>query len=158
MEEYLYIFLDYINIILILFPISLGYFFGRYAEKKHYISIAERETKFRNIPDSTWKYPVPMKGTIVDAQLVTGSVVISIDYFKRLLAGLRNVFGGRVTSYESLVDRARREAMLRMKEQCPNASQIINVRIETSSISKNAKKGSVGSVEALAFGTALTYK
>jgi uncharacterized protein YbjQ (UPF0145 family) len=149
---------EYINIIIIILPIALGYFFGRYAEKKHYKSIAERENKFRNIPDSTWKFPVPMKGEIVDAQLVTGSVVISIDYFKRMLAGLRNIFGGRVTSYETLVDRARREAMLRMKEQCPNASQIINVRIETSSISKNAKKGSVGSVEALAFGTALIYK
>jgi len=149
---------NYINIILIILPIALGYFFGRFAEKKHYNSIVERENKFRDLPESTWKYPFPMKGTIVDAQLVTGSVVISIDYFKRLLAGLRNVFGGRVTSYESLVDRARREAMLRMKEKCPNASQIINVRIETSSISKNAKKGTVGSVEALAYGTALTYQ
>ena len=71
---------NYINIILIILPIALGYFFGRFAEKKHYNSIVERENKFRNMPDSTWKYPLPMKGTIVDAQLVTGSVVISIDY------------------------------------------------------------------------------
>ena len=147
-----------INIAIILLPIALGYFFGRYAENKHYKSILARENKFRKLPTSNWKIPLPMQGNIVEARLVTGSVVISIDYFKRLLAGLRNVFGGRVRSYETLVDRARREAILRMKEQCPGASQIINVRIETSSISQNASKGTIGSVEALAYGTALIYK
>ena len=146
------------NIAIILLPIALGYFFGRYAENKHYKSILEREGKFRKLPTANWKIPLPMQGNIVEARLVTGSVVISIDYFKRLLAGLRNVFGGRVRSYETLVDRARREAILRMKEQCPHASQIINVRIETSSISQNAKKGTIGSVEALAYGTALIFK
>ncbi len=147
-----------INIAIILLPLALGYFFGRHAESKHYKSILERESNFRKLPTSTWKIPLPMKGNIVEARLVTGSVVISIDYFKRLLAGLRNMFGGRVASYETLVDRARREAILRMKEQCLGASQIVNVRIETSSISKNDKKGTVGSVEALAYGTALTFK
>lgn len=147
-----------INITIILLPIALGYFFGRYAENKHYKSILERESKFRKLPTSNWKIPLPMQGNIVEARLVMGSVVISIDYFKRLLAGLRNVFGGRVRSYETLVDRARREAILRMKEECPGASQIINVRIETSSISQNASKGTIGSVEALAYGTALFFK
>ena len=147
-----------INIAIILLPLALGYFFGRHAENKHYKSILERESKFRKIPTSNWKIPLPMQGSIVEARLVTGSVVISIDYFKRLLAGLRNIFGGRVASYETLVDRARREAILRMKEQCQGASQVINIRIETSSISQNAKKGTVGSVEALAYGTALTFK
>jgi len=147
-----------IDIAIILLPITLGYFFGRYAENKHYKSILARENKFRKLPTSNWKIPLPMQGNIVEARLVTGSVVISIDYFKRILAGLRNVFGGRIRSYETLVDRARREAILRMKEQCPGASQIINVRIETSSISQNASKGTIGSVEALAYGTALFFK
>lgn len=147
-----------INIAIFILPIALGYFFGRYAENKHYKSILARESKFRKLPTSNWKIPMPMQGNIVEARLVTGSVVISIDYFKRILAGLRNVFGGRVRSYETLIDRARREAILRMKEQCPGASQIINVRIETSSISQNASKGTIGSVEALAYGTALIFK
>ncbi|MCI5128213.1 MAG: hypothetical protein D3907_06860, partial [Candidatus Electrothrix sp. AUS3] len=33
-------------------------------------------------------------------------------YFKRIVAGLRNIFGGNVQSYETLVDRARREAVI----------------------------------------------
>ena len=43
--------------------------------------------------------------------LVAGSVVISEDYFKRIVSSLQSLFGGRLRSYESLVDRARREAV-----------------------------------------------
>ena len=71
--------------------------------------------------------------------MVCGSAVISIDYFKRILAGLRNIFGGTVKSYETLIDRARREALLRMKEKADDATMIINVRIETSTIGKTKR-------------------
>ena len=89
--------------------------------------------------------------------LVSGSVVISVDYFKRILAGLRNIFGGNVQSYETLVDRARREAVLRMKESCPDADYVLNLRLETSSIFKGKRK-QVGSVEVLAYGTAVYFQ
>ncbi|KMP11087.1 hypothetical protein UZ36_05620 [Candidatus Nitromaritima sp. SCGC AAA799-C22] len=144
----------YITMILI----ALGYFVGRWAEARHYRSILEREEKFRLLPTIALKKHIPQDGDIVKMELVTGCVVISIDYFKRMLAALRNIFGGNVASYETLVDRARREAILRMKEQCPGASQIINLRLETSSIFKTSAKGSVGSVEVIAYGTAVTVR
>ena len=91
--------------------------------------------------------------------MVQGSAVISVDYFKRLLASLRNLFGGTIRSYETLLDRARREALLRMKESAPaGTSMIVNVRVETSTVGKNSHKKGVGCVEALAYGTALTLK
>ncbi|MCH6588380.1 MAG: YbjQ family protein, partial [Proteobacteria bacterium] len=88
--------------------------------------------------------------------LVVAAVVISVDYFKRFVAGLRMIFGGRVHTYESLLDRGRREALLRMQERAKElgANMIFNVRLETSSISKGARR-SVGSVEVLAYGTAI---
>jgi len=145
-----------INIVLIVVPIMLGYFFGRRIERRHYESIREREAQFASLMTTALKQPLePQK--VVTAELVSGSVVISIDYFKRFLAGLRNFFGGNITAYESLVDRARREAILRMKESAAGADEIINIRIETSSISKNSSKGNIGSVEVLAYGTALKY-
>ena len=90
--------------------------------------------------------------------MVYGNAVISIDYFKRLLAGLRKIFGGTVKSYESLLDRARREAILRMKEMAQGSTIIVNVRIETSTIGKQANKKGVGCIEAMAYGTALTLE
>ncbi|MEN8146539.1 MAG: heavy metal-binding domain-containing protein [Campylobacterota bacterium] len=144
------------DLIVFLTLIALGFFVGSYLEKKHYRSIREREVKYASIPTIMLKKTLHPE-RVKESRLVNGSVVISIDYYKRLIAALRNIFGGNVTSYESLVDRARREAVLRMKEDAKNADEIINIRLETSSISKNDQKGTIGSVEVLAYGTALTY-
>ncbi|MBN2332306.1 MAG: heavy metal-binding domain-containing protein [Deltaproteobacteria bacterium] len=146
------------DLIIFLLLLGLGYGAGSWAEKRHYQLIGKREKQFLNLPALTAKKLVMDEQLVERAILVSGSAVISIDYFKRLLAGLRNIFGGTVKSYESLIDRARREAILRMKENAHGASMIVNVRIETSTIGKNAVKGKVGSVEALAYGTAITMK
>ncbi|MGB5966543.1 MAG: heavy metal-binding domain-containing protein [Sulfurimonadaceae bacterium] len=145
-----------IDLIVVLTLITLGYFVGSHLEKKHYISIREREAEYASLPTVMLKNPLHPE-LVKESRLVNGSVVISIDYFKRLMAAFRNIFGGNVSSYESLVDRARREAILRMKEDAKGSDEIINLRIETASISKNDRKGSIGSVEVLAYGTALRY-
>ncbi len=145
------------NLIIFLVLVVLGYTAGSIAEKKHYKSIREREKETRNLPAVTIKNAIDGTEEILDARLVMGSAVISIDYFKRILASLRNIFGGEVMSYETLVDRARREAMLRMKQMATGSDIILNMRIETSSIGKSAnKRKSIGSVEAFAYGTAVT--
>ncbi len=143
---------------LIIFAIllSLGYFFGRHAEKRHYKSILKREKHLVQLPTSASKYLLDDGRRIKRAHLVNGSMVVSVDYFKRILASLRNIFGGNVQSYETLIDRARREAVLRMKESCPGADQVINLRLETSSITKGRGK-QIGSVEVLAYGTAVYF-
>ncbi len=144
------------NLILVIVLTAVGFVTGKIAENKHYTSIREREKATLKLPITNTRKPLGIAPGNVRLELVTGSVVISVDYFKMMLAGLQNVFGGHVTAYESLIDRARREAILRMKAQKPRATQIFNVRIETTSISKNAGRGAVGSVEVLAYGTALT--
>ena len=141
------------QLILFLLLIVLGYFFGSRAEKKHLHTIREREKTYQNLPTIMLKKPLNPQ-TISRYKLVGGSVVISIDYFKKFVASLVNLFGGSMSSYESLVDRARREAILRMKADAGDASEIINLRIETSSISKNAQQN-VGAVEVIAYGTAI---
>jgi uncharacterized protein YbjQ (UPF0145 family) len=134
---------------------ALGYLTGTMAERRHYRSIEKREKQYIEIPTATFReVPFP-KEQVASVTLVAGSAVISIDYFKRVLAKLRNIFGGTVKSYESLIDRARREAVLRMKEQALDADIIVNVRIETSAIGKYRKKRSIGCLEALAYGTAV---
>ncbi len=144
-----------VDLIVLATLLATGYFFGQYYEKKHYKSIILREKKYRNIVAVSSRIP-PVSEKPDASILVTGSVVISIDYFKRFLASLRTLIGGRVVSYESLLDRARREAILRMKEKASTlgADKIFNIKLETSSISKNTR-GGIGSIEVLAYGTAL---
>jgi uncharacterized protein YbjQ (UPF0145 family) len=152
MEQYA----QYLNLIVIFALIALGYVAGTIVEKRHYRSIARREAAFINLPAVTMKSPGYPPERIRSADMVYGSAVISIDYFKRFLAGLRNIFGGTIKSYETLIDRARREALLRMKEMAGDASVIINVRFETATIGRTSNRKGVGCVEVLAYGTALT--
>ncbi|MCW8945560.1 MAG: YbjQ family protein [Sedimenticola sp.] len=142
------------ELIVFLVLMTLGYLVGQFAEKKHYKSITEREKKLKELPTVASRFPPP--GKRHDQSLVMGNTVISIDYFKRFVATLRNLFGGRVTSYETLLDRARRESLLRMKEQAKamGAEYVFNVKYETASISKG-RNNTIGSVEVLAYGTAL---
>ncbi len=144
------------DLIIFIILLGMGYFFGRLAEKKHYKSIIKREKQYKNILAVNSRVP-PIAAKPMSSCLVSGSVVVSVDYFKRFLSGLRALIGGRVIAYESLLDRARREAILRMKKQASdlNANMIFNIKFETSSISKNAR-GRIGSIEVLAYGTAFT--
>jgi uncharacterized protein YbjQ (UPF0145 family) len=147
-----------IDLIIFLSLLVLGYAAGSWAEKRHYRSIAERENATLNLPAVTLKSVEIPERKIQSARLVYGSAVISVDYFKRMLAGLRNIFGGKVKSYESLVDRARREALLRMKEMAGSSTVIVNVRIETSAVGKQSRRKNIGCLEAMAYGTALTVE
>jgi uncharacterized protein YbjQ (UPF0145 family) len=150
--------LQHSDFFIFIFFVALGYGAGSLMERNHYRSIRKREQALLSLPVTTTEHESFIGSEIGEATLVVGSVVVSIDYFKRLLAILRNIFGGAVTSYESLVDRARREAILRMKEAArqQGAALVINLRLETSAIGQQAnRKRQVGSVEAIAYGTAI---
>lgn len=147
------------QLVIFIILVALGYTAGTIAERKHYRSIEARERSFLNLPAVTTKNESFKEQDVEKARLVAGNAVISLDYFKRILAGLRNIFGGEVISYVTLIDRARREAILRMKEEAGRADIILNLRIETSSIGQTAnKRNTVGSIEAIAYGTAITLK
>lgn len=149
-----------LGIVTFLVLLGVGYFAGTYIEKKHFREIQERERALLWLPAVAMKN-VTLDHEIVDSKLVCGSVVISVDYFKRFLAKLRNFFGGEIKSYSSLLDRARREALLRMKEQATDCDIIVNVRLETSTIGAgetSQSKNPLSCVELYAYGTALKVR
>ena len=128
---------------------------GRWIERRHYASLRRRECQLADVLVFAVRFPPP-RLTAPATGLVAGSAVIADDYFKSLVAGLHSFFGGRVRSYESLVDRARREAVLRMKAEARRrgAGMIVNVKLQTFSI-PGRRPGSTRAVEVLAYGTAL---
>lgn len=131
--------------------ITCGFVFGRMAEKRHFKSIIEREKQANKLPVVASRYPP--EDVPYHQQLVSGSVVVASDYFKTFTAGLVNIFGGSVTPFESLLDRGRREAILRMKNEAGklNADLVFNVKLETTAIAT----GRAGAIEVLAYGTAM---
>ena len=134
-----------------------AYFIGTMIEARHFRSIRRREREYRDYPVVTFD-SMPEDWSAGASTLVSGSVVISLDYFKRVIAGLRAIVGGRVKTYEPLLDRARREAVLRMIESSREQGYdgIFNVRIETSRLANSTGDGNgTAGVEMLAFGTAV---
>jgi uncharacterized protein YbjQ (UPF0145 family) len=143
-----------VQLVVFLLLLGVGLSFGRAAERRHLRSLLQREAGLRDLLVFNERR-VPVDQAFRDATLVVGSVVIAEDYFKRIAASLRSFFGGRLTSYESLMDRGRREAILRMKEEARRrgATMVFNVRIETASLSEEG--GTMFSAEFIAYGTAL---
>ena len=133
------------------------YFIGSWLERRHYKDIRAREDQLRDFPAITFE-TIPEGWQVEATHLAQGSVVVSVDYFKRFVAGLRAFFGGRIKTYEPLLDRARREALLRMIDAAKNegCDAVINIRMETSRLASSRKggKGTAG-VEMLAYGTGL---
>lgn len=143
------------GIIIFLVLLTTGYITGTMIERRHYKSIIAREQQ-NTTPLVFSAKTLPVEGHFTEIGLVSGSTVISVDYFKSVSARLRAIAGGRIGGFESLIDRARREAVLRMKQDAKqkNATMIFGVRFETASISKGSGR-SIGSVEVLAYGSAV---
>lgn len=144
------------EIIIFFIFLFCGFFFGRMTEKRHFKSIIRREYLLSKIKITTSKLPITKDKEIDRSMLVCGEVAVSVDYFKHIVASIIGFFGGSIKGYESLLERARREATLRLKECIPGASEIINLRIETTSVSQGPKQH-VKCVIVVASGTALFY-
>ena len=151
--ENVIIILLYIGVPLLL--LLLGGVIGGAVESAHFRRLDAREQGFSDILLSDTKR-LPAGWRASDAVLVNGEAVIATDYFKVVAASLRNLFGGRVRGYETLMDRARREAVCRMLDRArrAGANVVWNVRIETSTI-QGKKQGKSGGVEVLVYGTAM---
>lgn len=128
----------------------IGVFFGTRAQKKHIANLKAREAALSHIIVTNLK-TLPATGN--PPILVTGSVVIAFDYFRRFIAGFVMLVGGRITMYETMLDRARREALLRLLEEAhaAGAQEVHNIRYEFSRVGNTTK----GGAELLAYGTAV---
>ncbi len=147
------------EILILLIIVGATYVTGTIIEKRHYKDIIKREIALIKKPiinagAKTWN----SKKKIKKIELVTGEVVISGDYFKNFAATLKSFFGGRLTSFESVLDRGRREAILRMRENAKDANFIINAKIESVMINDYYTNNSVPQCAIIAYGTAITYE
>lgn len=143
------------GLIVFLGLLLIGYVVGTQTEKSHVRDIEQREQKVRHVP----VYNLSNCELVPPAQtstMVVGSVVISSDYFKTVMASLLSLIGGRISVYEGLLERGRREALLRMKEEAIawGASQVLNVRIESASLNGDASNGLMA-IEVMAYGTGI---
>ena len=130
---------------------------GSITERAHRRSLAERERDNEGILITNLaSFPRAVPG-LQPPQLIVAEVVISSDYLKSFVASLRKLLGGELTTYRTLMERARREALLRLVEQARVAgyNAIGNVRIATADIGgSTGRRGSLVLVSVLGSATA----
>lgn len=136
--------------LIILFVV--GWFFGARHERQHLVQLVISEQELGHILVSSERFHQPRLAANSEGELVLGSVVIAQDYFKMVIAKVLSLFGKNLTTYETLLDRARREALVRMRAQAQakGYNHIYGLRLEVSNINQ---LGSM--VEAIAYGTAV---
>lgn len=93
---------------------------------------------------------VPGRRLVEQFGLVAGSTVRAKHFGKDIMAGLKNIVGGELTSYTALLNDSRKEATDRMVAQARQlgANAIVNVRFSTSSVAE-------GAAELYVYGTAV---
>ena len=130
----------------------VGWFFGSRHERHHLAQLSIAEQSLSHIIVSSERFYRPKLAAGSEGELVLGSVVIAQDYFKMIIARVLSIFGKNLTTYETLLDRARREAIVRMRTEAKakGYNHIYGLRLEVSNINQ---LGSM--VEAIAYGTAV---
>ena len=129
-----------------------GYLYQKSKKKK----LLQRELNSTRDPISNLKTP-SNDSPIKYSQLVWANVVMSPSWFQLLIAGIYKLIGGNVNTLTGIFDWARREVLQRLREKAWNEGfdDVINLRIETSMISKNTDKQA--SMEIVAYGTGIKY-
>jgi len=146
----------WLQILPILVLLLLGFTVGGFVERAHFKRLDEREVALRYMLVTDLKNP-PQGLSARSCGLVVGEVVIGSDYFKTVAAKLKSLFGGELRTFQTLLTRARREALLRMMECAKQmgANGVINVRFESSNIGAMRGKKASAMVEMYAYGTAV---
>lgn len=97
--------------------------------------------------------------TAESSTLLHVSICVGPSWGQIFFMWVKSLFGGRLESYDVVLDYGRREVLLRLNQQAKamGCSSIVNIRIETSTVSfaKNNNSSKTSSVEFLAFATGL---
>ncbi len=138
----------------------VGWFVGHVSETRHERSLSAREEELKGIEATDMRDPPGFAGSDGPCALVSGEAVVASDAFKSWVFRLKNIVGGESRTFTRLFERARREALLRMKERARElgCDAVCNVRFDCADIGGNAvgagkKRGSNMAV-ALVSGTA----
>lgn len=96
---------------------------------------------------------VPGKEVVVYKGFVKGSTIQAKHIGSDILAGLKNIVGGEIKEYSSMMENARKIAIGRMVKEAEGmgANAIVGMRLQTSAVMSSAS-------EIVAYGTAVVIE
>ncbi len=139
------------------FMLAFAWAMGVWVTRRHEADLAQRELAVAHIL-------IHNSGRLQDAttgphppMMITSEVTLGVDHFRGFLGQWKSLFGGQVRSYQMVLDRARREVVMRMLEQANEMgyTALANLRIDFADISGSAlTRRKAADISVLATGTA----
>jgi uncharacterized protein YbjQ (UPF0145 family) len=97
---------------------------------------------------------------IESSSLVMESISVGPSWWQMMTGGIKNLFGGKIHSYDKMLTYGRRVIIHRLRVQAIQSGfhEVINLRVETAMISKKSKgDDKTAAYEFIAYGTAIRY-
>lgn len=141
---------------------AAGCIIGCLTESAHYKRLAQDEQELSDVVVSDMKF-LPANWHASNPIFVCENVAIANDYWKSFAFQFRKIFGGPCYGFQRMIERARREALVRMKRQAKRkgANVVWNVRFDYMTIQMGYHEGNhyyAAGVEVCAYGTAFFVK
>jgi uncharacterized protein YbjQ (UPF0145 family) len=134
----------------------IGFGVGGWTERRHFRRLNERELMYKGVLITNLR-SYPDSDQVSGGTLVTGECVIATDYFKSFVAKLKKIIGGELRVYLSLMDRARRESIIRLVEnaKAQGCDAVCNIRYVSADVGGSTTERKAATMVAIiASGTA----
>lgn len=130
---------------------AIGWFIAWLLERRHLKNLSLREDELKHIKVEVGPKHLVQKPCEQKSEMLVGSVVLSHDSFRSITIIFTKIFGGNIRQYERLFSRARRESIIRLKEQAAakGFERVVNLKIVSAKVKHSGPK----SVEIVAYGT-----
>ncbi|MCH1443122.1 MAG: YbjQ family protein [Candidatus Poseidoniaceae archaeon] len=142
--------------------IYLGsWMFGNLHQNKLLLKLETEEKSLQGRANPVTNLSKPSQVRQVDSSsLVMESISVGPSWWQMFTGGIKNLFGGKIHSYDKMLTYGRRVVIHRLRIQAIQSGfdEVINLRVETSMITKKSKgDDKTAAYEFTAYGTAIRY-
>ena len=150
------------SIFLTIAPITASWLIGNWHQNKIVKELlAEEKATLDSIgrdPLVTLEFTVPGY-RITNSNMVMANIAVGPSWWQMMIGSIHSWFGGNITSYDRMLAYGRSKALQRLRIEANKQGwdDVINVRLETSTIVKTTGKtdSKSGAFEFLAYGTGI---
>jgi uncharacterized protein YbjQ (UPF0145 family) len=138
-----------------------SWLFGNLHQNKLLLTLNNEEKALVGRVNPVTNLSQPSQARQVDSSsLIMESISVGPSWWQMLMGGIKGIFGGKIHSYDKMLTYGRRVVIHRLRVQAIQSGfdEVINLRVETSMISKKSKRDDkTAAYEFTAYGTAIRY-
>ena len=138
-----------------------SWLFGNLYQNKLILKLDTEEKALQGTVNPVSNLSNPSQARQIDSSsLVMESISVGPSWWQMMMGAIKGLFGGKIHSYDKMLTYGRRVVIHRLRMQAIQSGfdEIINLRVETSMISKKSRSDDkTAAYEFTAYGTAIRY-